>query len=66
MSIIVDVSPLAVPMKASVISLLAFPLVTPVPPAVLTFDSADGSPIYVAAIAAGSTGKIYFTPGLGY
>lgn len=32
---------------------------------VLTFDSADGSPIYVAAIAAASTGKIYFTPGQG-
>ena len=32
---------------------------------VLTFVSADGSPIYVAAIAAGSTGKIYFTPGVG-
>jgi hypothetical protein len=25
----------------------------------------EGSPLYVAAIAAGSTGKIYFTPGAG-
>lgn len=24
-----------------------------------------GSPVYVAAIAAGATGKIYFTPGIG-
>ena len=32
---------------------------------VLRTRSADGSPLYVAAIAAGSTGKIYFTPGSG-
>ena len=32
---------------------------------VVTVLSADGSPIYAAAIAAGSTGKIYFTPGTG-
>lgn len=25
-----------------------------------------GAPIYIAAIAAGSTGKIYFTPGVGF
>jgi hypothetical protein len=24
------------------------------------------APLYVAAIAAGSTGKIYFTPGMGF
>lgn len=30
---------------------------------VQTFSSADGSPIYIAAIAAASTGKIYFSPG---
>lgn len=28
--------------------------------------NADGSPIYAAAIASGSTGKIYFTPGTGF
>jgi len=25
-----------------------------------------GAPLYIAAIAAGSTGKIYFTPGVGF
>lgn len=33
---------------------------------VLSCDSPTGAPIYIAAIAAGSTGKIYFTPGLGF
>lgn len=28
-------------------------------------NNSDRSPLYVAAIAAGSTGKIYFTPGRG-
>lgn len=32
---------------------------------VLTFKAPDASPLYIAAIAAGSTGKIYFTPGVG-
>lgn len=32
---------------------------------VLRFQNKDGSPLYVAAIAAGATGKIYFTPGNG-
>jgi hypothetical protein len=32
---------------------------------VLTFDNTGGGTLYVAAIAAGSTGKIYFTPGRG-
>jgi len=29
------------------------------------FHNADGSPLYVAAIAVGSTGDIWFTPGSG-
>lgn len=32
---------------------------------VLRSRNADGSKLYIAAIAAGSTGKIYFTPGDG-
>lgn len=32
---------------------------------VLTLPVTNGAPLYVAAIAAGSTGKIYFTPGSG-
>lgn len=32
---------------------------------ILTLFSSDGGPIYIAGIAAGSTGKIYFTPGAG-
>lgn len=32
---------------------------------VLRDNTNDGSPLYAAAIAAGSTGKIYFTPGNG-
>lgn len=32
---------------------------------VLRFQTKDGSRLYAAAIAAGSTGKIYFTPGNG-
>ena len=41
---------------------------TPVGPGtteVLRFQNKDGSRIYAAAIAAGATGKIYFTPGNG-
>lgn len=40
----------------------------PVGPGVVELVSAqnnDGSLLYVAAIAAGATGKIYFTPGIG-
>ncbi len=32
---------------------------------VLRFQNKDGSALYATAIAAGSTGKIYFTPGNG-
>lgn len=32
---------------------------------VFSFANNDGSALYVAAIAAASTGKIYFTPGVG-
>jgi hypothetical protein len=32
---------------------------------VFTVSSNNGAPLYAAAIAAGSTGKIYFTPGVG-
>jgi len=32
---------------------------------VLTVSSNQAAPLYAAAIAAGSTGKIYFTPGTG-
>lgn len=32
---------------------------------VIGFEQGLGQPITVAAIAAGSTGKIYFTPGIG-
>lgn len=32
---------------------------------VLRFRNDSGAPLYAAAIAAGSTGKIYFTPGNG-
>lgn len=32
---------------------------------VLSVRSISGAPLYAAAIAAGSTGKIYFTPGSG-
>ena len=32
---------------------------------VIEFDVGLGQPVYVAAIAAGATGKIYFTPGVG-
>lgn len=32
---------------------------------VYTLDNTGSGPLYVAAIAAGSTGKIYFTPGRG-
>ena len=32
---------------------------------VLTMDNQGGTGLYVAAIAAGSTGKVYFTPGDG-
>lgn len=32
---------------------------------VVRFSNKDGSPLYAAAIAAASTGKIYFTPGDG-
>jgi hypothetical protein len=30
-----------------------------------TVDAPDGGDVYAAAIAAGSTGSIYFTPGTG-
>lgn len=33
---------------------------------VLTFQDNGNAPLYVAAIAAGATGKIYFTPGRGF
>ena len=32
---------------------------------VLRFANKSGSPLYATAIAAGATGKIYFTPGTG-
>jgi hypothetical protein len=32
---------------------------------VMTLKAPDGSALYIAAIAAGATGKIYFTPGWG-
>lgn len=32
---------------------------------VIEFDVGIGQPVYAAAIAAGATGKIYFTPGVG-
>ncbi len=32
---------------------------------VFEFDVGLGQPVYAAAIAAGATGKIYFTPGIG-
>lgn len=32
---------------------------------VVTIPAQDGKPLYAAAIAAGSTGKVYFTPGIG-
>lgn len=31
----------------------------------LTIDNVGSGPLYIAAIAAGATGKIYFTPGRG-
>jgi hypothetical protein len=41
----------------------------PVPPGAVEvlrgINNSDQSPLYVAAIAAGATGKIYFTPGMG-
>ena len=39
--------------------------VGPGPTEVLRFQNKDGSRLYAAAIAAGATGKIYFTPGNG-
>lgn len=32
---------------------------------ILRFQNKDGSRLYAAAVAAGSTGKVYFTPGTG-